>query len=85
MQLTVDFAGLLVLDRLNEDMKRSNTMNEATWVKSNSKEENFNQLWQGIGEVKETLGKLTHARNEKQNLENKLNGIQKRWLNMRIS
>jgi len=35
-------------------------MNEATWVKSNSKEENFNQLWQGIKELKETLHKLTN-------------------------
>ena len=33
--------------------------------KSNSKEENFNQLWQGVWEVKETLDKLTNAQNEK--------------------
>jgi len=63
-------------------MKRSNIMNETTWVKLNSKE-NFNQLWQGIREVKEALDKLTTAQNEKQekltkvtqNLENKLNEI----------
>jgi len=29
-------------------------MNEATWGKSGSKEEKFNQLWQGIKELKET-------------------------------
>jgi len=42
---------------------------------------------------KEIVLKLTNVQNEKldkltnitQNLENKLNGIQKRWLNMKIS
>jgi len=65
-------------------MKRSN-MNEAAWVKSISKEENSKQLWQGIKELKETLNKLTNIQyvkldkliNITQNLENKLNGIQK--------
>jgi len=67
-------------------MKKSSIVNEATWVKSNSKEENFNQLWQDITELKETLHELTNIQNEKldkltkitQNLENKLNGIQKK-------
>jgi len=55
-------------------------MAEATWGKSSSKEEKFNQLWQGIKELKETmliqnkkLDKLTHS-------ENKLNGIQQRMV-----
>ena len=60
-------------------------MNEATWAKSSSKEEKSNQLWEGIKELKETMLKLTNIQNEKldklinitQNLENKLNGIQK--------
>jgi len=30
-------------------------MAEATWGKSSSKEEKFNQLWQGIKELKETM------------------------------
>ena len=61
-------------------------MSDTTWLKSYSKEENFNQLWQGIREMKEKLEKLINAQNEKldkltkitQNLENKLNGIQKK-------
>ena len=53
---------------------------EATWGKSSSKEEKFNQLWQGIKELKETMliqnEKLDKLTNITQNLENKLNGIQ---------
>ena len=64
-------------------------MNQATWGKSSSKEEKFNQLWQGIKELKEIMliqnEKLDKLTNITQNLENKLNGIQKRWLNMKIS
>jgi len=60
-------------------------VNEATWVKSNPKEENLNQLWQGIKALKETLHTLTNIQNEKldkltkitQNLKTMLNGIQK--------
>jgi len=44
-------------------MKKSSIVNEATRVNSN--EENFNQLWQGIKELKETLHKLTNIQNEK--------------------
>jgi len=60
-------------------------MNQATWGKSSSKEEKkFNQLWQGIQQLKETM----HIQNEKldklsnitQNLENMLNGIQKKMV-----
>jgi len=47
LQLAADFADLLILDIINH-MKKSSIVNEATWAKSNSKEENFNQLWQGI-------------------------------------
>jgi len=40
---------------------------------------NFNQLWQGINELKETIliqnGKLDKLTNITQNLGNKLNGI----------
>ena len=57
-------------------------MNEATWGKSSSKEKKFNQLWQGIQQLKETMlfqnEKLDKLTNITQNLENKLNGIQKR-------
>jgi len=61
-------------------------MNEAAWAKSSSKEEKFNQLWKGIKELKETILKLINIQNKKldkltnitQNLENKLNGIQKK-------
>ena len=57
-------------------------MNEAIWGKSNSKEEKFNQLWQGIKELKETMliknEKLDNLTNITQNLENKLNGIQQK-------
>jgi len=60
-------------------------MNEDAWIKSNSKEENFNELRQGIRELKENLDKLTNIQYEKlekltnvtQNPENKLNRIQK--------
>jgi len=69
-------------------MKKSSIVNEATRVKSNSKDENVNQLWQGIKELKETLHKLTNTQNEKldkvtnitQNPENKLHGIQKKMV-----
>jgi len=65
-------------------------VNQATWGKSSSKEEKkFNQLWQGIQQLRETMliqnEKLDKLTNITQNLENKLNGIQKRWLNMKIS
>jgi len=30
-------------------------MNEATWAKSNSKDEKLKQLWQGMKELKETM------------------------------
>jgi len=57
-------------------------MNQATWGKSSSrKEKKFNQLWQGIQQFKETMliqnEKLDKLTNITQNLENKLNGIQK--------
>ena len=63
-------------------------MNEAAWAKSSSKEEKFNQLWKGIKELKETILKLINIQNKKldkltnitQNLENKLNGIQKKMV-----
>jgi len=65
-------------------------MNEATWGKSSSKEKkNFNHFWQGIQQLKETMliqnEKLDKLTNITQNLENKLNGIKKRWLKMNIS
>ena len=49
-------------------------MNEATWTKSTSNEEIFIQLWQTIRNTNVKLDKLTDLI---QNLENKLNGIQK--------
>jgi len=63
-------------------------MNKATWAKSNSKDEKFNQLWQGMKELKESMLKLTNIQNDKldkltnitQNLENKLNGIQQKMV-----
>jgi len=52
-------------------------MAEATWGKSRSKKEKFNQLWQGIKQLKETMliqnKKLDKLTNITQNLENKLN------------
>jgi len=48
-------------------MKKSNIKNEATWAKSTSKEEIFNQLWQAIRNMNEKLDKLT---NLTQNLGN---------------
>jgi len=49
----------------------------------------FNQLWQGFQQLKETMliqnEKLDKLTNITKYLENKLNGIQKRWLNMKIS
>ena len=59
-------------------------MNEATWAKSNSKDEKLNQLWQRMKELKETMLKLNNIQNDKldkltnitKNLENKLNGVQ---------
>jgi len=58
-------------------------LNEATWGKSSSKEEKkFNQLWQGIQQLKKIMliqnEKLNKLTNITQNLENKLNGIQKK-------
>jgi len=80
---------LLITDLLILDIQKPNMMNQATWGKSSSKEEKFNQLWQGIKELKEIMliqnEKLDKLTNITQNLENKLNGIQKRWLNMKIS
>jgi len=59
-------------------------MKEAAWTKTSSKEEIFTQLCQALRHRKEVV-KLTNIQNEKldkltnitQNLENKLNGIQK--------
>ena len=57
-------------------------INEATWSKSSSKDEKFNQLWKGINEMKETIliqnGKLDKLTKITQNLENKLNGIKQK-------
>ena len=77
-------------DLLILDLKKPSMVNQATWGKSSSKEEKkFNQLWQGIQQLRETMliqnEKLDKLTNITQNLENKLNGIQKRWLNMKIS
>ena len=62
-------------------------MNEATWKTWSSKEENFNQLWKCIKEMKETIltqneelketiliqnGKLDKLTKITQNLENKI-------------
>ena len=63
-------------------------MNEGKWAKSSSKEEKLNQLWQGMKELKETMLKSNNIQNEKldkltnitKNLENKLNGIQKKMV-----
>jgi len=60
-------------------------MNQATWGKSSSKEEKkFNQLWQGIQQLKETMliqnEKLDKLTNITQNLENKLNGTQQKMV-----
>ena len=63
-------------------------MNEVTWAKSNSKDENLNQFWQGMKELKETMLKFTNIQNDKldkltnitQNLESKLNGIQQKMV-----
>jgi len=60
-------------------------VNQATWGKSSSKEEKrFNQLWQDIQQLKETMliqnEKLDKLSNITQNLENKLNGIQKKMV-----
>jgi len=63
-------------------------MNEAARATSSSKEDKFNQLWKGIKELRETMLKLINDQNEKlgkltnitQNLENKLNGIQKKMV-----
>jgi len=91
LQLTADFADLLILDNPpHEEIKHSE---RGYMGKIKFKEENFNQLWQDIKELKETLHKLTDIQNEKldkltkitRNLGNKLNGIQKRRLNMKIS
>ena len=61
-------------------------MNVATWAKSNSKEENFNQFQQGIRKLKETLVKVTNVQNEKldklsditEKHKKELNGIHKK-------
>jgi len=68
-------------------------MNEGAWKKSTPKEEIFNQLWQATRNMNEKVDKLTNNKDETldkltnitQNLENKLNGKQNRWLNMKIS
>jgi len=91
LQLTADFAGLLILD--NQPHEEIKQMNEAEWTKSTSKEEIFTQLCQDLRHIKEEMVKLTNIQNKKldkltnitQNLENKLNGMQKRWLSMKIS
>jgi len=74
---------LLNTDLLILDIKKPSMMNEATWGKSTSKEEKkFNQLWQGIKQLKETMliqnERLDKLTNITQNLENKLNGIRKK-------
>jgi len=61
--------------------KKSSLTNEAPRTKATSKEEIYNLPWQAIGIMNEKLDRLT---NLSQNLENKLNGILKRWLNMKI-
>ena len=56
--------------------------------KTKVKRRKFNQLWQGIKELKETMLKLINIPNEKlgkltkitQNLENSLYGIQKKMV-----
>jgi len=60
-------------------------MNQATWGKPSSKEEKkFNQFWQGIQQLKETMlihnEKLDKLTNITQNLENKLHGIRKKMV-----
>jgi len=62
--------------------EKSKLTNEAPWTKTIPKEEIFNLLWQAILNMNEKMDKLTDLT---QNLENKLNGIQKRWLNMETS
>jgi len=58
-------------------MKKSNIMNEAAWTKSTSKEEIFTQLCQALRHINEEVVKLTIIT---QNLENKLNGIEKKMV-----
>jgi len=53
LQLAADL--LLINDLLILDIKKPNMINEATWRKSSSKDEKFNQLWKGITELKETM------------------------------
>jgi len=65
--------------------KIQSTLARYTWGKSSSKEEKrFNQLWQDIQQLKETMliqnEKLDKLSNITQNLENKLNGIQKKMV-----
>ena len=53
-------------------------------MSSSKEEKKFNQLWQGIKQLKETMliqnEKLDKLTNITQNLENKLNGIQKKMV-----
>ena len=53
-------------------------------MSSSKEEKKFNQLWQGIKQLKETMliqnKKLDKLTNITQNLENKLNGIQKKMV-----
>jgi len=53
-------------------------------MSSSKEEKKFNQLWQGIKQLKETMliqnEKLDKLTNITLNLENKLNGIQKKMV-----
>jgi len=53
-------------------------------MSSSKKKKKFNQLWHGIKQLKETMliqnEKLDKLTNITQNLENKLNGIQKKMV-----
>ena len=77
MQLAAEYRSI--------DIGFTSMMNEATWGKSRTKKEKkFNQLWQGFQQLKETMliqnEKLDKLTNITQNLENKLNGIQKKMV-----
>ena len=55
-------------------------INEATWSKSSSKDEKFNQLWKGITELKETMLIQNKKLDKLTTIENKLNGIQQKMV-----
>ena len=52
----------------------------ATQGKSSSKEEKFNQPWQGMKELKETMLNQNKKLDKLTNIENKLNGIQQKMV-----